>query len=151
MMMKNIVILLIILSFMSCSTNKSITGVYWSSQSLGPLGPDKIIYFQDDSTYIKINSASFGRYIEGKWTNEGDTLFLEDIFYVTKNKRELIVDDELEELFDFDISNIYVYIRQGKVWCYIDDIDKPKKRRYVLKKDKRTKKEDVLKWPFRYD
>jgi len=144
--MKNVVIILIVLFFMSCSTKQSIVGGYWSSQNISPLGPVQIIYLQEDYTYIKVGSSSFGIYTEGKWNIKGDTLFLEDIYYVIDTKKKLIY-EETDTIWSPWISK---YIRQGKVWCYIDDIDKSKRKRDILEKSKSMKKEDVLNWPFRY-
>ncbi len=141
--MKNIVIIPIVLLFMSCATNKSFVEECWSSQTAGTLGPNQIIYFQDDSTYIKANSVSFGIYWEGKWKINGDTLILEDMYDVINAKQELVSEG-------WHAKNTK-YIRQGKVWCYIDDTNKPKKKRDVLRKNNHIKKEDVLNWPFRYD
>ena len=139
--MKNIVIVLIMSSFISCVANKLIVGGFWSSQNIAPWGADQFIYFQDDSSYIKIYSAPNGVYFEGKWSINGDTLFLEDIYEVTKTKRELVNEEWM--------SRETKYIRKSKVWCYIDDVNKPKKQRYILEKNKRIKKEDLINWTFR--
>jgi len=149
--MKNIFIILIVSSFVSCATQKSISGGYWSSQNILPWGADQFIYFQDDFSYIKVHSAPNGVYWEGKWSINCDTLFVEDIYEVTKTKRELVVEikEELSQILELALSNVSVYVRQGKVWCKIEDIDKPKKKRYILEKNKRLKKEDLINWTFR--
>ena len=126
---------------MSCATNKLKTEGTWISRSIAPWGPEEIMYIQEDSTYIKVYSAINGGYWEGKWDINGDTLFLEDIYDVGKTMKKLVDEDWH--------ARRTKYIRQGKVWCHVDDIDKPKKRRYILEKNDNIKKEDLLDWAFR--
>jgi hypothetical protein len=143
--MRNIIIILTAVSFMSCAANKSLIGGYFSANNVAPWGPMEMIYLQDDSSYYKVSSGTMGKHIEGKWSVHSDTLFLEDIYDIIGAERLLIY----EEPFTPWVSK---YIRQGKVWCYIDDIEKiPKKYRNILKKNNHITKEYVLKWPYRFE